>query len=154
MAKLISLRFPKKPKNGDEVHIRGKLEDNAKTFSVDFCLPRNPQDEESPSYVAYRFQTIYPEGPDSQVIQTWKNIEWRDNHMDENYWHTERTDKFSVVFRLYSESIKVFADRADHPPEYEFDLHLPLDQIEVIELRDDFENIEEISFRYAITNGD
>uniref|UniRef100_A0A182VW32 Galectin n=1 Tax=Anopheles minimus TaxID=112268 RepID=A0A182VW32_9DIPT len=147
-------KFPKTPADGDEVYIRAKLTDNARAFSVNFCLPRPPQvpQHKSPSYIAYHFKTIYDEDDDSRVVQNWKNVHWQEEEVHDNHWHVDRSKTFRVIFRLHEDCIKMFTDSVDHPPDYEFEVQLPLDQIESIELWNDVENVEEISFRYDNRN--
>uniref|UniRef100_A0A182NQU7 Galectin n=1 Tax=Anopheles dirus TaxID=7168 RepID=A0A182NQU7_9DIPT len=147
-------RFPRFPENGDEVFIRGKLQDDARSFSVNFCLPRPPQtmQHESPPYIAYHFKTIYDEGGNSRVVHNWKNVRWQEEQVGDNHWHIDRSKTFRVIFRLHEDSIKMFVDCVDHPPDYQFQLQLPLDQIDSLELWDDVETVEEISFRYDNRN--
>ncbi|XP_049277082.1 uncharacterized protein LOC125760722 isoform X2 [Anopheles funestus] len=147
-------KFPKNPENGDEVYIRGKLLDDAKSFSVNFCLPRPPQvmQHQTPSYIAYHFKTIYDGNDESRVVQNWKNVHWQQEQVYANHWHMDRSKTFRMIFRLHEDSIKMFLNSVDHPPEYEFMVQLPLDQIESIELWDDVEAVEEISFRYDNKN--
>uniref|UniRef100_A0A182JQT5 Galectin n=1 Tax=Anopheles christyi TaxID=43041 RepID=A0A182JQT5_9DIPT len=147
-------KFPTCPENGDEVLIRGKLHDNAKSFSVNFCLSRPSQvaENQSPPYIAYHFKTIYDENDDSRVVLNWKNVQWQEEEVLDNYWHVDRSKTFRVIFRLHEDSIKMFADSVDHPPDYQFPVQLPLDQIESIELWGELESVEEISFRYDNRN--
>ncbi|XP_050071378.1 uncharacterized protein LOC126559289 [Anopheles maculipalpis] len=144
-------KFPKTPENGDEVLIRGKLHNDARSFSVNFCLPRPPHQTEhdTPSFILYHFKTIYDDASNaSRVVQNWKNLHWQQEEVFENRWHVDRSKTFRVIFRLHEDCIKMFVNSVDHPPDYEFSVQLPLDQVESIELWDDVENVEEISFRY------
>ncbi|XP_058129668.1 galectin-6-like [Anopheles coustani] len=146
---LFTAKFPRPPKNGDEILIRGKLRENARKFSVNFCLPRpaGVSDQQSPTYIAYHFKTIYDDDGTSTVVQNWKNVIWDKEDIGDNIWHTDRSKVFTVIFRLHEDKIKVFADRIDHLPDYQFPLRLSLDGISTIELWDDVD-VEEISFRY------
>ncbi|KFB43669.1 AGAP001197-PA-like protein [Anopheles sinensis] len=90
---------------------------------------------------------MYHEDGRSQVVLNWKNVNWQNEEILENIWHTDRSKVFTVIFRLHEDKIKVFVDCIDHLPDYEFLLQLPLDQIRTIELWDDVV-VEEISFRY------
>lgn len=103
---------------------------------------------DTPPIIAYHFKTIYDEGGDSHVVLNWKNVYWQQEEKLENNWHTDPSEPFTVIFSLHEEKIKVFVDRIDHPPDYEFPLPLPLNNIFTIELWDDIEDVEEISFRY------
>uniref|UniRef100_A0A182PJ52 Galectin n=1 Tax=Anopheles epiroticus TaxID=199890 RepID=A0A182PJ52_9DIPT len=143
-------KFPRSPENGDEVLIRGKLCDDAKSFSVNFCLPRPPHvpNHQTPPYIVCHFKTIYDEDKASRVVLNWKNVQWQEEEVLDNYWHVDRSKTFCVIFRLHEDCIKVFADRVDHQPDYQCPVQLPLDQIESVELWDDVESVEEISFRY------
>lgn len=142
-------QFPRNPKNGDEILIRGRLREDTRQFSVNFCLPRPAgfSEQKSPPYIAYHFKTMYDEDGGSQVVLNWKNVNWQKEEILENIWHTDRGKDFTVIFRLHEDKIKVFVDCIDHLPDYEFLLQLPLDEIRTIELWDDVE-VEEISFRY------
>nr|XP_049463206.1 uncharacterized protein LOC120953078 isoform X3 [Anopheles coluzzii] len=120
------------------------------SFSVNFCLPRPAQvaEHQTPPYIALHFKTIYDERDDtSRVVLNWKNLQWQQEEVLDNYWHVDRSQTFRVVFRLHEDCIKVFVNSVDHPPDYQFPVQLPLDQIESIELWDDVEHVEEISFR-------
>uniref|UniRef100_A0A182TFE0 Galectin n=1 Tax=Anopheles melas TaxID=34690 RepID=A0A182TFE0_9DIPT len=135
-------KFPRYPENGDEVFIRGKLKDDAKR-------PAQVAEHQTPPYIALHFKTIYDEKNDtSRVVLNWKNLQWQQEEVLDNYWHVDRSQTFRVVFRLHEDCIKVFVNSVDHPPDYQFPVQLPLDQIESIELWDDVEHVEEISFRY------
>ncbi|XP_052901876.1 uncharacterized protein LOC128309508 [Anopheles moucheti] len=147
-------KFPQTPENGDEVLIRGKLCDDARNFSVNFCLPRPPHfmPHQTPAYIAYHFKTIYDENGESRVVQNWKNVQWQQEQVSDNHWHEDRSETFRMIFRLHEDTIKMFRDSVDHPPDYEFAVQLPLNQIESIELWDGVESVEEISFRYDNRN--
>uniref|UniRef100_A0A182TAD0 Galectin n=1 Tax=Anopheles maculatus TaxID=74869 RepID=A0A182TAD0_9DIPT len=104
---------------------------------------------DTPSYILYHFKTIYDDENDaSRVVLNWKNLQWQQEQVYDNHWHVDRSKTFRVIFRLHEDCIKMFVNSVDHPPDYEFSVQLPLDQIESIELWDDVENVEEISFRY------
>uniref|UniRef100_A0A182Q1K9 Galectin n=1 Tax=Anopheles farauti TaxID=69004 RepID=A0A182Q1K9_9DIPT len=149
-------RFPTFPANGDEVIIRAKLKDDARKFSVNFCLPPPEmlQDGAPKPYIAYHFKTMYDANGASCVVHNWKNVQWQEELVVDNNWHVDRSKTFRVVFRLHEDSIKVFVGCVDHPPDYEFPLQMPLDQIDTLELWDDVERVDEISFRVLNNTAD
>uniref|UniRef100_A0A182IKY0 Galectin n=1 Tax=Anopheles atroparvus TaxID=41427 RepID=A0A182IKY0_ANOAO len=148
-------QFPTNPKEGDEVLIRGTLKEHARCFSVNFCLPRPTEvpPHVSPPYIAYHFKTIYEDQGDGKVIQNFKNLEWHAKEkVSDNIWHTNRNEAFTVIFRLHEEKIKVFGNDIQHNPDYEYELTMPLEEIDTIELWDDVKEVKEIRFCYDKRN--
>ncbi|XP_055609567.1 uncharacterized protein LOC129756666 isoform X1 [Uranotaenia lowii] len=142
--------LPRTPQRNDEVVIRAKLKGNAKWFVVNFCLPRPEQmsRNQRPPYIAYHFGTIFNDDGSSEVVQKWKNCEWKTATVLQNVWLHDRNRKFGLIFRFDDEVFKVFADNSQHSPEYEFGHQFPYQEIETVELLGDFEYVEEIAFRY------
>ncbi|XP_050100862.1 uncharacterized protein LOC126581330 isoform X1 [Anopheles aquasalis] len=142
--------FPRKPEEFDEVVIRGKLTDNAQNASFNFCLrpPAGwPEDQTSP-YIAYHLKISFtPEG-ESKVTQNWKNVEWQQEQVSKNWLVGDRSKPFTAVFRLLDNQVKVFADNVQHSPDYEMDMQLPIEEIHSVELWNDFEYVEELTFRF------
>lgn len=114
------------------------------------CLPRPPTvcADETPPYVAYHFKTIFRDDGSSVVIHNWKNHFWQTESREENYWMYDRTKRFTLIFRFHNEAIKVFAEDVQHTPDYEFVHQFPFEDITTIELWDDIEFVDEISFKY------
>lgn len=143
--------LPKKPKSGDEILLRAKLKNDATRFSVNFCLsrPEGISECQTPPYIAYHFRTDFFDDGESVTIHNWKNAGiWQVQTDDTNVWITDRSALFLLIFRFHEECIKVFAEDTQHTPDYEFEHQFPMDAIRMIELWDDFEYVEELTFKY------
>ncbi|XP_058819334.1 galectin-12-like [Topomyia yanbarensis] len=171
-----TVHFPKRPEIGDEIIVRGKLKSDAKVFSVNFILPLPPPmlrsfaepdsalassqnsqtchsnghstTAQSPPYIAYHFKTVFHDDGSSIVVQNWKNIVWQQEIRSPNLWLKDRKRPFGIIFRFHPDTIKVFAEHAHHAPEYEFEYQVPLESIRTLELWDDVEFVEEVTFRF------
>ncbi|XP_055609679.1 uncharacterized protein LOC129756716 [Uranotaenia lowii] len=104
----------------------------------------------SPPYIAYHFKTVFEGDEDDEgvVVQNWKNVVWQQEHRSPNTWLRDRRQRFSLIFRFHQDTIRVFVDHAHHGPDYEFEYQVPLDRIRYIELWDDVEFVEEVTFRF------
>ncbi|XP_055638281.1 uncharacterized protein LOC129776582 [Toxorhynchites rutilus septentrionalis] len=169
--------FPKEPQIGDEVIIKGRLKPDARLFSINFVLPFPAQvhngctcesvtSEEdvdhqctcthhpakargSSPYIAYHFKTVFHDDGSSYVAQNWKNIVWQPEERSANFWLDDRNDRFTLIFRFHYETIKVFVEDTHHTPDYEFEYQMPIDRIRTVELWNDVELVEELTFRFA-----
>ncbi|XP_058060355.1 uncharacterized protein LOC131211035 [Anopheles bellator] len=145
--------FPQEPDDWDEVILRCKLQDNARQFSVNFCIKAPDGWEESKideKPIMYQFKMLFPEEPTgkSEVVQNWWYMNWKREEMVENTKLTDRTQPITLVFRMFEAKMKVFVGAIDHPPDYEYDLTLPLREVCTVEVLEDFQHVEELSFRY------
>ncbi|XP_055544849.1 uncharacterized protein LOC129729948 [Wyeomyia smithii] len=171
-----TVQFPKKPEIGDEIIVKGKLKPNAKVFSVNFILPLSPPlrkstsvldsfvtsssssstccsngvgtENQSSPYIAYHFKTIFKEDGSSVVVQNWKNLVWQQEVIGPNLWLKDRNRPFGLIFRFHHDTIRVFAEHTHHAPEYEFEYQVPLESIRTVQLWDDVEFVEEVTFRF------
>ncbi|XP_058454657.1 uncharacterized protein LOC131432426 [Malaya genurostris] len=171
-----TVQFPKSPEIGDEIIVRGKLKPDAKVFSVNFILPLPPSmlrslsepdsvpasnqnihtccsnghstSSQAPPYIAYHFKTVFLDDGTSVVVQNWKNIVWQQEMRSPNLWLKDRNRPFGIIFRFHHDTIKVFAEHTHHAPEYEFEYQVPLESIRIVELWDDVEFVEEVTFRF------
>lgn len=143
--------LPTKPKSGDEILLRAKLKDDAARFSVNFCLsrPEGISECHSPPHIAYHFRTDFFDNEESVTIHNWKNGGfWQAEIEEPNNWISDRSAVFCLIFRFHEEYIKVFAEDTQHTPDYEFEHQYPMEAIKMIELWDDFEYVEELTFKY------
>ncbi|XP_053690753.1 uncharacterized protein LOC128739300 [Sabethes cyaneus] len=172
-----TVQFPKKPEIGDEIIVKGKLKPNARVFSVNFILPLPPPmvrsssvpdsfvknsshgsgvccnngldtANPSPPYIAYHFKTVFKDDGSSVVVQNWKNLVWQQEVLGPNLWLKDRNRPFGLIFRFHHDTIRVFAEHTHHTPEYEFEYQVPLESIRTVQLWDDVEFVEEVTFRF------
>ncbi|XP_058825633.1 galectin-4-like [Topomyia yanbarensis] len=143
-----SLQLPKEPAVGDEIVLKGVLKEDARRFSVNLCLARtegnHPQAE--PDRIAYHLGWKFCEDG-CEVMQCSKNSLWSDMQVCSDVWFNER--KISVIFRFHADTVKVFIDHTQQPPEYEYEHQFPIEEIQSFELWDDFERVEEITLRFS-----
>lgn len=175
-------QIPKKPDIGDEVIVKGKLKPDASVFSVNFILPQPPPVQKSLSapassesngqtthkccgqptnpnqtwpYIAYHFKVILNDDGSCIVVQNWKNVVWQDERRSLSHSFQDRTRPFTLIFRFHHDTIRVFVDHTHHAPDFEFEYQLPLERIRTVEVWDDVEYVEEVTFRFRnmVQNG-
>lgn len=122
------------------------------------CCGRLLAPKSSPPYIAYHFKTLFIEDgddADSVVVQNWKNVVWQAELREPNRWLRDRKRPFTLIFRFHHDTIRVFVDHTHQAPEYEFEYQVPLERIRLVELWDDVEFVEEVTFRFKnmIRNG-
>uniref|UniRef100_A0A1Q3FPN1 Galectin n=1 Tax=Culex tarsalis TaxID=7177 RepID=A0A1Q3FPN1_CULTA len=110
----------------------------------------------SPPYIAYHFKTIFSGEDDDEgesvVAQNWKNVVWQREVREPNRWLRDRTRPFTLIFRFHHDTIRVFVDHTHQAPEYEYEYQVPLERIRLVELWDDVEFVEEVTFRFKNMN--
>ncbi|XP_052867686.1 uncharacterized protein LOC128273700 [Anopheles cruzii] len=145
--------FPQEPDDWDEVSLRCKLQDNARQFSVNFCV-KAPDAWQASKIdampIMYQFKIVFPDKPTgkSEVVQNWWHLNWMKEKKVDNTKLMDRTKPFTLVFRMFEAKMKVFVGAINHPPDYEYDLTLPLRDVRTVEVWEDFQHVEELSFRY------
>ncbi|XP_058448238.1 uncharacterized protein LOC131428353 [Malaya genurostris] len=143
-----SLQLPKEPAVGDEIVLKGVLKDDAKRCSVNLCLARtegnHPQAE--PERIAYHLGWRFYENG-CEVLQCSKNSIWSDTQFGSDDWISGRN--ISIIIRFHTDTVKVFIDHTQQPPEYEYEHQFPIEEVHSFELWDDFDRVDEVTLKYS-----
>lgn len=140
-------------------------------FSVNFILPQLPPayeingqtehkccgqvatSNQSWPYIAYHFKVIFNDDGSRIVAQNWKNIVWQEEERTPSDLFQDRTRPFTLIFRFDRDTIRVFVDDTDCTSDYVFEYQLPLERIRTVEVWDDVEYVEEVTFRFGNVSG-
>lgn len=117
------------------------------SFSVNFCLDCCP----SPMFVAYHFKTDFES---NSVVHNYKTGHgmWQDELVEENMWTSGPGSPFVLTFTFTNSDITVYTDDENRCFQYAFTHKFEIDQIKSVQLWDDVEYVEEITFRFKNNN--